>query len=182
MPFAFTATELEGVMLVEPRVFPDTRGYFLESYKHSDFSAAGIDRPFVQDNHSFSSNGVLRGVHYQLEPSAQGKLVRVVAGKVLDVAIDLRKSSATFGRWVGYELSGENRRMLYIPEGFGHAFLALEDDTHLLYKCTAEYDKAAERGVRWDDPEIGITWPWKDPLVSEKDAILPRLDEAEVFA
>lgn len=182
MPFNFTSTSLEGVVLVEPHVFPDERGFFLESYKRSDFEAAGIGEPFVQDNHSFSSRGVLRGIHYQLPPAAQGKLVRVLTGGVLDVAVDLRKSSASFRSWISYELTSDNRRMLYIPPGFGHGFLALEDNTHLLYKCTEEYEKSCERGLRWDDPEINVEWPvGGDLLVSKKDGALPFLSEAELF-
>ena len=181
MPFAFTETSLPGVLLVEPRVFRDDRGYFLESYKVSEFEAAGIGERFVQDNHSRSDRGVLRGMHYQLPPYAQGKLVRVISGSVLDVAIDLRRSSPNFGQSFACELSGENHRMLYIPPGFGHAFLALEDGTHFVYKCTAEYNKESEGGVRWDDEELAIEWPDMKMIVSEKDAILPPLKEARLF-
>lgn len=185
MPFTFTPTELPDVVLVEPRVFPDGRGSFAETYKRSDFVAAGVDAELVQDNHSVSQAGVLRGLHYQLPPHAQGKLVRVVSGAVWDVAVDVRRSSPTFGRWVGYELTGENHRMLWIPPGFAHGFLVLADETHFVYKCSAEYDKASEAGVRWDDPELGIDWPLPDgveALVSEKDGELPPLAEARVFA
>lgn len=181
MPFTFSETPLPGVILVEPRVFADARGFFLESYKQSEFAAAGIPERFVQDNHSLSDTGVLRGIHYQLPPHAQGKLVRVVAGAVLDVAVDLRRSSEHFGRSVAYELSAENNRMIYIPPGFGHAFLALEDGTHFLYKCSAEYNKESEAGVRWDDPELSIDWPDLEIRVSGKDEALPRLSSARLF-
>ncbi len=187
MPFSFLPTELPDVILIEPRVFGDERGFFMESYKESEFGAAGIGEAFVQDNHSVSSKGTLRGIHYQLPPHAQGKLVRVTAGAAFDVAVDLRRSSNTFGRWAGYEISAENHRMLYIPPGFGHAFLALEDGTHFQYKCSAEYNREAEAGVRWDDPELGIDWPSAGlgpggvPVVSDKDAALPLLRDAAVF-
>ena len=181
MPFRFYQTDLPEVLLIEPRVFEDERGFFLESYKATDFEAAGITAPFVQDNHSSSRKGVLRGIHYQLPPYAQGKLVRTVVGRAFDVAVDLRKSSRTFGDWVGLELSAENNRMLYIPPGFGHGFLSLEEETHFVYKCTAEYDRESERGVKWDDPELAIEWPEPRPSVSPKDAVLPLLSEAELF-
>ena len=181
MPSTFQPTDLPAVILIEPRAFLDDRGFFLESYKASEFAAAGIADPFVQDNHSYSNRGVVRGIHYQLPPHAQGKLVQVIAGAALDVAVDLRRSSPTFGAYVAYELSGENHRMLYIPPGFGHAFLALQDGTHFVYKCTAEYHKESEAGVRWDDEEIGISWPKMTILVSDKDQVLPDLTEAEVF-
>ncbi len=181
MPFEFEQTAIPEVVLVKPRVFGDTRGYFLEGYKKSDFSSAGIDMEFVQDNHSCSNLGVLRGIHYQLPPYAQAKLVRVVTGAVLDVAVDLRKSSPTFGKWVAHELSDENAKMLYIPEGFGHAFLTLQYNTHFLYKCSAEYSKSLEAGVHFNDPHLNISWPDMELVVSDKDRNLPGLYEAEVF-
>jgi len=181
MPCSFTRTALPEVLLIEPRVFEDGRGYFLESYKSSEFHQAGIGESFLQDNHSYSDRGVLRGIHYQLPPHAQGKLVRVISGAVLDVAVDLRRSSATFGKCVAYELSGENHRMLYIPPGFGHAFVALKDETHFLYKCTSEYNKESEGGIRWDDPDLGIEWPQMELNVSLKDQELPLLKEARLF-
>lgn len=181
MPCNFTQTALPGVILIEPRVFEDDRGYFLESYKASEFRSAGISDSFVQDNHSRSDRGVLRGIHYQLPPYTQGKLVRVISGSVLDVAVDLRKNSPTLGKSVAYELSGQNHRMLYIPGGFGHAFVSLQDHTHFVYKCTAEYNKESEGGVRWDDPSLGIEWPEMEMNVSEKDAFLPTLEEARLF-
>jgi len=183
-------TELNGVVIVEPAVFGDDRGWFSESYNEARFNAAlealGLPptRRFVQDNHSCSKAGVLRGLHYQLPPHAQGKLVRVVKGSAYDVAVDIRKDSPSFGRWVGVELSAENQRQLWIPEGFAHAFLALEDDTHFLYKTTDFYARDCERSIRWDDPAIGIRWSLPAglaaPLVAPKDAAAPLLAAAEL--
>ena len=158
MSFAFEPLAIPGLVLVKPRVFPDDRGFFLETYKRSEFAVAGIDADFVQDNHSRSTRGVLRALHYQLPPFAQGKLVRVSEGRIWDVAVDLRSSSPTFKKWVGVELSDENHHMFWIPPGFAHGFVALSDTVHLLYKCTAEYDKPSERGIRWDDPELAVAW------------------------
>jgi dTDP-4-dehydrorhamnose 3,5-epimerase len=177
-------TALPGVKLIEPRVFSDDRGFFLESWNARAFAAAGIDAGFVQDNHSRSAKGVLRGLHYQIG-SPQGKLVRVVSGAVFDVAVDLRRSSETFGRWVGYELSAENRRQAWIPPGFAHGFLSLRDGTELLYKCTDFYSAEAERSLIWNDPDIAIAWPLNGmakPLLSDKDAAAKTLVEIEVFA
>jgi dTDP-4-dehydrorhamnose 3,5-epimerase len=177
MPFSFEKTPLEGVLIVRPRVFDDDRGFFFESYKASEFRAAGIDQAFVQDNHSRSDRGVLRGLHMQLPPHAQAKLVRVTRGSVWDIAVDMRKGSATFGRWFGLELSETNRTMLFIPRGFAHGFVTLSEQAELQYKCDAEYDKASELGVRWDDPDLAIDWPLADVHVSAKDAALPFLKE-----
>ena len=167
-----TRLAIADVVLFEPRVFADERGAFFESFSQPAFEAAtGLKSTFVQDNHSASAKGVLRGLHYQVSPRAQGKLVRVVRGAVFDVAVDIREGSPTFGKWVGETLSAENRRQLWIPEGFAHGFLALEDDTEFLYKTTDLYDKASERSIRWDDPTIGITWPMEGkPVLSVKDA------------
>jgi dTDP-4-dehydrorhamnose 3,5-epimerase len=177
-------TALPEVKLIEPRVFGDERGFFMETWNAAAFADAGLDLAFVQDNHSRSSKGVLRGLHYQLGDAAQGKLVRVTAGAVFDVAVDVRKSSPTFGQWVGYELSAANKRMLWVPEGFAHGFLTLEDGTDFLYKCTRLYAPPHERAVRFDDPAIGIEWPDIDmaPQLSTKDQAAVRLAEAEVFA
>jgi dTDP-4-dehydrorhamnose 3,5-epimerase len=184
-------TKLDGVVLVEPAVFSDERGWFSESFNEARFAAALHDfglpppRRFVQDNHSCSKAGVLRGLHYQLPPHAQGKLVRVVQGAAFDVAVDIRRGSATFGQWGGYELSADNKRQLWIPEGFAHAFLALQDDTHFLYKTTDYYARDCERAIRWDDPAIGIEWPplqqasASAPLVAAKDAAAPLLAQAD---
>jgi dTDP-4-dehydrorhamnose 3,5-epimerase len=186
-------TTLDGVVLIEPAVFSDDRGWFSESFNEARFNAALLEighaaaPRFVQDNHSCSKAGVLRGLHYQLPPHAQGKLVRVVQGAAFDVAVDIRRGSATFGQWVGYELSAENKRQMWIPEGFAHAFLALQDDTHFLYKTTDYYARDCERAIRWDDPAIGIAWPLLQaglsaPLVAAKDAAAPLLAQAEVPA
>ena len=168
------ATPLEGVLLLEPRAFPDDRGYFLETWNAAAYAEAGLDVAFVQDNLSVSHRGVLRGLHYQ-NPTAQGKLVAVLAGAAYDVAVDLRVGSPTFGRWYGVELTEDNHRQLYIPEGFAHGFVALADGTRFAYKCTAPYERAAERSLRWDDPDLGIRWPVEAPRLSEKDAAAPRL-------
>ncbi|OQW46376.1 MAG: dTDP-4-dehydrorhamnose 3,5-epimerase [Proteobacteria bacterium SG_bin6] len=176
-------TTLPGVLIIEPRVFGDARGFFLESWNAEVFRAAGLDLRFVQDNHSRSARGVLRGLHYQL-PEPQGKLVRVTAGRVFDVAVDLRRSSPNFGRWTGVELSAANKRQLWIPPGFAHGFLSLEDGTDFLYKCTACYRAAFDHTVRWDDPAIGIDWPLEGltPQLSAKDQAGPLLADAPVFA
>jgi dTDP-4-dehydrorhamnose 3,5-epimerase len=176
-----TATAIPDVKLIEPKVFGDDRGFFMESWTQNAFDAAGIEARFVQDNHSRSSRGVLRGMHYQIGP-AQGKLVRVVSGAVYDVVVDLRASSLTFGRWVGYELSARNHRMLWVPPGFAHGFLTLDDDTDFLYKCTDFYAPASEHCLAWDDATVGIDWPLDGltPLVSDKDraglplAVVPK--------
>ena len=176
--------DLPGVLLFEPRIFGDSRGTFFESFSQRRFEdATGLRRDFVQDNHSVSRQGVLRGLHYQLPPYAQGKLVRVVVGAVYDVAVDIRRGSPTFGRWVGAELTAGNRRQLWIPEGFAHGFLALEDGTEFLYKTTNYYDTASERCIVWNEPAIGIDWPLTTaPIVSDKDQAGTSLAEAEVFA
>jgi dTDP-4-dehydrorhamnose 3,5-epimerase len=176
-------TALAGVKLIEPRVFGDDRGFFMESWNAQTFAVAGLDLTFVQDNHSRSARGVLRGLHYQIGP-AQGKLVRVVCGAVYDVAVDLRWSSPTFGQWVGYELSAANHRMLWVPPGFAHGFLTLQDGTDFLYKCTELYTPSAEHCLAWDDPAVGIEWPLDGmtPMVSDKDRVGKVLAEAATFA
>ena len=151
----FIKTFIPEVILVKPKVFGDERGFFMESYRKSLFQANGIAPEFIQDNHSKSTKGVLRGLHYQLDPKAQGKLVRCVSGAVFDVAVDIRRGSPTFGKWVGYELSAENKCMLWIPAGFAHGFVTLEDNTEFLYKTTGEYAPECDRGIKYDDPEIG---------------------------
>ncbi|MCB9828386.1 MAG: dTDP-4-dehydrorhamnose 3,5-epimerase [Planctomycetes bacterium] len=181
MTISFEPQALAGVVLVRAHAVEDVRGHFLEAYKRSAFEAAGITAPFVQENLSRSARGVLRGIHYQLPPHAQGKLVQVMAGSVFDVCVDLRRSSPTFGRWLGRTLEAERHEMLYIPAGFGHGFVVLSEAADVSYRCTAEYAPASERGVRWDDPDLAISWPVSDPLVSAKDAALPRLEEADVF-
>ena len=173
MPFVFNPTDISGVFLVQPRVFPDDRGFFMETYKASDFEKCGIVGSFVQDNHSKSSKGVLRGLHFQREPHAQGKLVRVTEGSVWDVAVDIRPDSSSYLTWIGFELSAENAHMLFLPPGCAHGFLTLTEFAQVQYKCTVEYNKESEGGIRWDDPDLAIEWPIKDVLVSEKDKILP---------
>ncbi len=180
-----TQTKLAGVLVIEPRVFGDERGFFFESFNQRAFDeAAGAHVDFVQDNHSKSSRNVLRGLHYQLPPKAQGKLVRVVQGEVFDVAVDLRKNSKTFGQWVGETLSAENKKQLWIPAGFAHGFLTLSETAEFLYKTTDYYSPEHERCIRWDDPELAIQWPLSTPpLVSGKDALgLPFLGGADFLA
>lgn len=172
MPFSFKRLAIPDVVLIEPKVFPDGRGFFMEAYKYSDFAAFGIKEQFVQDNHSRSKKGVLRGLHYQRPPKAQGKLVRVVLGEIFDVAVDIRKGSPWYGKWVGETLSAENRLMLYIPIGFAHGFCALSETAEVVYKTTEEYAPEYDAGIIWNDPEIGIDWPIKGPVVSPKDAEL----------
>lgn len=180
MPFEFIKTDIKDLLIIQPKKFGDDRGFFVETFKKSDFVAAGINEEFVQDNHSCSAKGVLRGIHFQSDPMAQGKLVRVTQGSVWDVAVDLRSDSETFGKWFGIELSAENGTMFYIPPGFGHGFVTLEDNTHFMYKCTNEYSPEHDGGIRWDDPELGIEWPLTDVQVSEKDAKLPYLSEVKL--
>jgi dTDP-4-dehydrorhamnose 3,5-epimerase len=176
-------TKIPGVLILEPKVFGDSRGFFFESYNRRAFqTATGLDVDFVQDNHSKSAKGVLRGLHYQIQ-QAQGKLVRVIAGSVFDVAVDLRKSSQTFGQIECVELSAENRRMLWIPPGFGHGFVVTSDSAEFLYKTTDYWAPEFERCVRWDDPDLAVPWPLDGaPLLSAKDAQGTPLREAEVFA
>jgi dTDP-4-dehydrorhamnose 3,5-epimerase len=176
-------TDLPEVKIIEPKVFGDDRGFFLESWSARAFAEAGIDADFVQDNHSRSARGVLRGLHYQIR-QAQGKLVRVTAGRVFDVVVDIRRSSPRFGQWTGAELSADNKRQLWVPSGFAHGFLSLEDGTDFLYKCTEQYAPEHDRAIRWSDPEIGIDWPLAgigEPTVSAKDAAAPSLRDAEVY-
>lgn len=180
-----TLTRLPEVLLLDPKVFGDDRGFFTESFNQRVFDTA-LGRPtcFVQDNHSRSVRGVLRGLHYQLDPYAQGKLVRVVAGKVFDVAVDMRRSSPRFGQWVGFELSAENHRMAWIPPGFAHGFLVLSEIADFLYKTTDYYAPESEGSVRWDDPAVGVVWPelGMAPTLSPKDLAAPLLADAKTFA
>ncbi|MFN4245495.1 MAG: dTDP-4-dehydrorhamnose 3,5-epimerase [Brevinematia bacterium] len=179
--FSIISTNIEGLLIIEPKVFKDERGFFMESWNERDFSEIGLNLKFVQDNHSRSTKGVLRGLHFQ-DPYPQGKLVRVVRGKIFDVAVDLRKNSKTFGKWFGVYLSDENLRMFYIPEGFAHGFLVLSDLADVLYKTTEFYYQEYDRGVIWNDETIGIVWPIEEtgmdyPILSKKDASLPRLKD-----
>lgn len=178
MPFSFKKLEIEDVILVTPQVFGDSRGFFMESYQKSVFEQNGIKDDFNQDNHSKSTKGVLRGLHYQTNPKAQAKLVRCPRGKIFDVAVDIRKNSPTFGKWVGEILSEENKNMLYIPAGFAHGFVVLNDEAELLYKASNEYSPQNDRGIRWNDPEINVDWRIDfEPLISEKDSKQPYLKE-----
>ena len=183
MPYTVTPTAIPDVLILEPKVFGDSRGFFFESFNAQDFAnSTGLDVSFVQDNHSRSAQGVLRGLHYQLQ-QAQGKLVRVVRGSVFDVAVDIRKSSPTFGKWVGCELSEDNHRQFWVPPGFAHGFVVLSSSADFLYKTTDYYAPQQERCIAWNDPQIGIEWPANiSPLLSAKDAAGLSLGAAEVFA
>ena len=182
-------TKIKDLLIFEPRVFGDDRGWFMESFNQQVFEQAlterGLDIPkFVQDNHSFSKKGVLRGLHYQLNPHAQGKLVRAVQGRAWDVAVDIRKDSETFGQWVGVELSGENHKQFWIPAGFAHGFIALEENTQFLYKTTDYYSKECERSIVWNDPEITIEWPIEvnvEIMLTDKDRFALKIKDAEIF-
>jgi len=179
----FVDTAIPEVKLLKPRLFGDERGFFLESWNRKTFAAAGLDLDFVQDNHSRSSRGILRGLHYQIR-DPQGKLVRVVQGEVFDVAVDLRRSSPTFGKWVGARLSAENHQMLWVPPGFGHGFVVLSESADFLYKCTKFYSPEYERGIRWNDPDLAIQWPLpegSEPVLSSKDADAAWLKDAELY-
>lgn len=174
---------IPGPLIIEPKVFGDERGFFMESWNAASFAEAGLELTFVQDNHSRSRKGVLRGLHFQ-NPAPQGKLVRVVNGAVYDVAVDLRRSSPNFGKWVGVELSAANKRLFWVPEGFAHGFLTLEDDTDFLYKCTTPYAPANEHSLAWDDPTVGIDWPvgCMELQISSKDQVGKALADLEPFA
>ena len=176
-------TAIPDVLVIEPKVFGDQRGFFYESFNQKFFrEETGLDVTFVQDNHSRSNRGVLRGLHYQLPPAAQGKLVRCVVGEVFDVAVDIRRSSSTFGQWVGEHLSAENKRQLWIPPGFAHGFLVLSETAEFLYKATDYYAPDHERAILWDDELLAVAWPGvSSPLVSEKDRMAPRLESADLF-
>ena len=179
MPFRFEKLEIPGLVLVEAKAFPDDRGFFVETYKQSDFAANGIPERFVQDNLARSAKGTLRGLHYQLHPQAQGKLVLVLSGEVFDVAVDIRRGSPTFGRWLGISLRAEDRRMLYVPAGFAHGYCVLSNEADVTYKVTSEYAHELERGFLWNDPQIGVEWPIANPTLSPRDAALPPLELAE---
>ncbi len=178
MRFTFTPLAIPDVVQIEPGSAGDERGFLAETFRAGDFAAAGIREPFVQENHARSSRGVLRGLHFQKPPRSQGKLVRCVRGRVYDVAVDLRRGSAHYGRWVGLELTEDNRRMIYIPPGFAHGFQVLSESADVLYKMTEYYSPAHEAGIRWDDPELAIAWPDREPILSPKDGTLPRLKDA----
>ena len=181
MPFTFEKLKIPHIILITPRVFEDKRGHFFESYKQSEFNINGITEEFVQDNISKSSQGVLRGLHYQIEPHAQGKLIRCVSGAILDVAVAIRKSSSSFGQWIAVELNNENKKMIYIPPGFAHGFYTISETAEIMYKVTSEYHAQSERGIIWNDNDINIEWPEEKPLLSEKDAILSAFKRADIF-
>jgi len=180
MGFTFERLKIPDLVLIEPEVFSDKRGFFVETYKYPDFSASGIDASFVQDCLSLSvKKGIIRGLHYQKAPMEQGKLVWVSSGEIFDIAVDIRRGSPYYGKWVSVVLSAENKKMLYILPGFAHGFCALSDMSVVLYKYTRVYSEEHYRGILWNDPAIGIDWPVKDPIISDKDAKLPVLEEAD---
>lgn len=179
---SFTKTKIDGVYIIEPKIFGDIRGYFMETYNKEDFSKAGLNMTFIQDNESKSSKGVLRGLHFQKKHS-QGKLVRVIKGEIFDVIVDLRTGSSTYGKWDGFILNEENKRQLYIPKGFAHGFLVLSDEAIFNYKCTDFYAPEYDGGVRWDDSDLNINWPLEgieNVILSEKDKVHPNLKELDL--
>jgi dTDP-4-dehydrorhamnose 3,5-epimerase len=177
MAMNFIPTKLAGVVIVEPRIFKDSRGFFMETYHRDKFSAHGISTDLAQTNHSYSQKGTLRGLHFQ-EPHAQGKLVRTVVGTIFDVAVDIRKGSPQFGQWFGIELSGENSRQLWVPPGFAHGFCVLSDQAHMTYSCSDVYHPECNLGIAWNDPTLAIDWPLTNPLLSDQDQALPNLSDA----
>jgi dTDP-4-dehydrorhamnose 3,5-epimerase len=179
MPFTFRKLSIPDVLLIEPKVFPDARGYFAEVYKDADFFEVGITKPIAQINYSKSDKNVLRGLHYQKNPKAQGKLMQVISGEIFDVAVDMRKGSPWYGLWVGERLSVDNLKILYIPEGFAHGFCVLSDTATITYYCTNVYSKEEERGFIWNDSQLKIDWPVKAPIVSERDAKFPLFKDAD---
>ncbi len=179
MPFKFTRLAIPEVILVEAQAFSDDRGFFMESFKESAFSANGVGTKFVQDNYSHSIKGVVRGLHYQKNPKAQAKLMMALKGEIFDVVVDIRKGSPTYGRWVGETLSDKNHRLLYAPEGFAHGFYVLSDQADVLYKVSSDYSPDHERGILWNDPGLAIKWPAGKPIVIKKDLELPTLENAD---
>ena len=179
MPFTFQPTQLPGVVIVEPKVFADDRGFFIETYKRSEFVAGGIDVDFVQENHSKSVRGTLRGLHFQRAPKAQGKLVRALSGEIYDVVVDLRKGSPSYGKWTALTLSAENKKMLFVPVGFAHGFCVTSADAEILYMTTEEYAPDLEAGLLWNDAELAIEWPIAEPILSLRDRAWPRLRDAD---
>jgi len=182
--FKFDQSPIPGILIIEPKAFTDDRGFFMEFYNKASFAENGFTEVFIQDNHSRSKKGVVRGLHYQIHPNPMGKLVKVIRGKIFDVGVDIRKGSPHFGKWYGEILSGENHKMLYFPPGFAHGFLSLEDNTEVIYKCTGIFSAGDERAIVWDDPDIGIKWPIDlvgDVIVSERDQKHPGLKNAETF-
>jgi dTDP-4-dehydrorhamnose 3,5-epimerase len=180
MPFTFQKLQIPDVILIEPKLYSDSRGFFIETYKKSEFIKHGIIENFVQDNWSHSTKRTLRGLHFQKPPKAQAKLVMVLKGEVFDVAVDIRKGSPTFGQWVGLTLTEKKAQMLYIPAGFAHGFCVLSNKADFVYKVSDEYSRELDRGIFWNDPDIGIKWPISDPLLSEKDLSLPLLKDVDL--
>jgi dTDP-4-dehydrorhamnose 3,5-epimerase len=184
MPFTFKRLSISDVIFIEPKSFSDDRGFFFESFKESDFFLNGIDKKFVQDNFSHSVNGVIRGLHFQKAPKAQAKLVTVLKGKIFDVAVDIRKNSPTYGKWVSEILSDNTHNLLYVPEGFAHGFCVISDEADVLYKVSNEYSQEHERSIIWNDPKLDIQWPIKKPIISNKDnklSLLENLDNDFVY-
>ena len=179
MPFQFTKLNIPEVLLIEPKIFKDSRGFFMETFKKSEFEQNNINEDFFQDNLSHSTKNTLRGLHYQKEPKAQGKLVMVLSGEIFDVAVDIRKGSPTYGKWIGVFLSDKKKQMLYVPPGFAHGFCVLSDKVDFQYKVTAEYSPDHERGIIWNDPTINIEWPISTPILSPRDAQLPSIQLAD---
>lgn len=180
--FIFTSAPIPGILIIEPKVFSDDRGFFMEFFNRDGFAQFGFKEPLLQLNHSRSKKGVIRGLHYQIYPSPMGKLVKCVSGKIFDVGVDIRKGSPYFGKWYGEILSGENHKMLYFPPGFAHGFLSLEDGTEVIYACTGVYSAENERAIIWNDPDIGIAWPLdqvEKVIISERDQKHPQLKNAE---
>ncbi len=180
MTFEFIETDIDDVKIIMPRIFPDERGMFFEAYKRDEFLKNEIKENFVQHNISISRKNVVRGLHYQLNPYAQGKLVSVMSGKIFDVAVDIRKNSPTFGKYISIEIDSNNMKMFWVPRGFAHGFLSLEEDTKVSYLTTNEYSHDHERGILWNDPILGINWPVKKAIVSERDSSFPGLEEATI--
>jgi len=179
MAFRFIQTEISEVLIVEPRVFADDRGFFMETYKRSEFAEHGIAEAFLQGNHSKSTKGILRGLHYQKHPKAQGKLVRALSGEIFDVVVDMRRGAPTFGKWVGVTLSSENKKMLYVPVGFAHGFCVVSDEAEISYMTTEEYAPECEAGIQWNDPGLKIAWPLNNPQLSGRDRTWPGLQDAD---
>lgn len=179
MPFTFKKLSIPDVILIEAKAFPDDRGFFLENFNESEFSSNGINCKFVQDNYSYSSLGVMRGLHFQKSPMAQSKLVSALKGEIFDVAVDIRKGSPTFGQWVGETLSGKNHKLLFIPEGFAHAFCVLSQNASVYYKVSQEYSPEHDSGIVWNDPQINVKWPIDNLIVSKKDQELSNLKDAD---
>jgi dTDP-4-dehydrorhamnose 3,5-epimerase len=179
MPFRFSPTDISDVVVIDPPVFPDDRGFFMESYKRSEFAVAGINETFVQCNHSKSAKGIVRGLHYQKSPKAQAKLLRALSGEIYDVAVDLRTGSPSYGKWTALTLSAENKKMLFVPVGFAHGFCVTSADAEILYMTTDEYAPDLEAGILWNDPELAIEWPIAEPILSLRDRAWPRLRDAD---